>query len=130
MISNLEEFVGKPFLKYGRGPDGYDCWGIVLAISKLLGMRLPDYKDISHAEYERVWNVVHTHLPEFDVVDNPNIGDIVLFKNISGQAHFGIMISKYMFINCNEEFGVHISSRNGFSEHLIKGFYRWKIKSE
>jgi cell wall-associated NlpC family hydrolase len=37
----LEELIGLPFERGGRGPDAYDCWGLVLALRRRLGLREP-----------------------------------------------------------------------------------------
>jgi len=37
----LEEFIGRPFERGGRGPDAYDCWGLVLALRRHLGLLEP-----------------------------------------------------------------------------------------
>ena len=42
-----KEYVGKPFAEKGRGPDGFDCWGLVRAVlAAEFGIDgLPDYVD-------------------------------------------------------------------------------------
>jgi len=41
---NINDYIGKPYLVGARGPDSYDCWGLVCAIYKEgLGVDLPDW---------------------------------------------------------------------------------------
>lgn len=44
---NIDHFVGLPYRDGARGPDAYDCYGIVAAVLKAVrGVELPDW----HAE--------------------------------------------------------------------------------
>lgn len=47
-ISLCSSLIGKPWVSGGRGPDEFDCWGLlafVYAIS--LGIKLPDYPNLN-----------------------------------------------------------------------------------
>jgi|SRR6185436_16231995 len=52
----LEDLIGAPFSAGARGPDAYDCWGLVIALRRQLGLPIPpDYatgcltRDQAHA---------------------------------------------------------------------------------
>ena len=38
MIIDVTDLVGKPFLHCGRGPDAYDCFGLVLEVLRRVGI--------------------------------------------------------------------------------------------
>ena len=40
---NYTDLLGKPFKLGARGPDEYDCWGLVLEIGKRCGISFPFY---------------------------------------------------------------------------------------
>jgi NlpC/P60 family len=41
----INDYVGVPFVENGRTRDGWDCWGLVVAIYRdRLGLELPDYQ--------------------------------------------------------------------------------------
>lgn len=41
----VNDYVGVPFVENGRTRDGWDCWGLVLAVYRdRLGLELPDYR--------------------------------------------------------------------------------------
>ena len=41
MTALINAYIGKPY-KYGaRGPDAFDCWGLVLALRAALGLPVP-----------------------------------------------------------------------------------------
>jgi cell wall-associated NlpC family hydrolase len=42
----LDELIGVPFVRGARGPDAYDCWGLVRELYKREhGITPPDYND-------------------------------------------------------------------------------------
>lgn len=43
-----DDLIGKPFSKNGRGPDSYDCYGLVHEMFKRYGRETPDYLIASH----------------------------------------------------------------------------------
>jgi cell wall-associated NlpC family hydrolase len=43
-VINLNDYIGKPYVLGARGPDAFDCWGLVCAIYEAqLGVTLPDW---------------------------------------------------------------------------------------
>lgn len=43
-MTSLDDFVGLPYREGARGPDAYDCYGLVAAIFRgLRGIELPDW---------------------------------------------------------------------------------------
>lgn len=42
--ADFNDLIGRPFARGGRGPDAFDCWGVVLEVRRRLGLALPpDY---------------------------------------------------------------------------------------
>lgn len=75
----ISKYLSKPWHRGGRGPDHYDCWGLIWKIYRdEKGVVLPDFpgvenpSDIFHLFSEEVGNVaVWTEVPhpsEFDIV--------------------------------------------------------------
>ena len=126
MRGEFDHLIGKPFGEYGRGPDCYDCWGIVIESGKIMGEQTPDYSDVSHNERKKIWKEVAKLLPVYEEVDKPVKGAISLFKTIEGEAHFGRVIDERYFIQSTRGLGVHISSITGLYSRLVKGFYLCK----
>jgi len=40
---SIQDLIGKPFVDGGRGPAGYDCYGLVMEVMRRYGIALPDY---------------------------------------------------------------------------------------
>ena len=55
-----DNYVGKPFVDGARGPDAYDCWGLVAAIYlEEYGITLPEYY-VSAMDTEKVSETMST----------------------------------------------------------------------
>jgi cell wall-associated NlpC family hydrolase len=127
MTVTFDDLIGKPFLDLGRGPDGYDCWGIVMEVSGRLGLRVMDYGDHSSCLDQRSVSTAYlAHRHEYLEVAVPKPGDIVLYKNGTGDLHFGIVIDDHHFLHTSKG---NVGCRRNRFDHpamsgLIKGFYR------
>jgi probable lipoprotein NlpC len=42
---DFNSFVGLPYRDLGRGPDAYDCWGLVVAVYSAAGIALPSHSE-------------------------------------------------------------------------------------
>lgn len=51
MTRDLNDLIGRPFVRGGRGPDGFDCWGLVLEVRRRLRLPLPP--DYPSADFSR-----------------------------------------------------------------------------
>lgn len=56
--TDINEYVGRPYLAGGRGPEAYDCWGLLRHLQyRYFGRELPDLRMgdavASFAAYER-----------------------------------------------------------------------------
>jgi cell wall-associated NlpC family hydrolase len=92
-----EHFVGLPFKVNGRGPGGYDCWGLVREVlERLFNVeRLPSYEhctDVAEAIAQ-----AQAHVP-CERVEVPKAGDVVVMMTPVGDGesaplHVGVMIN-------------------------------------
>jgi len=126
---DFSDLIGKPFSDLGRGPDSYDCWGLVREAGNRLGIEIPDYGDIHYWKREEIKGCIGQKA-KFDFVETkePMVGDIVVFKEGGfGELHFGILIDDHNVLHAGPEIGVRKNSINSiFFRQMIKGFYRCK----
>lgn len=48
----INRYIGTPHVTNGRGPDGYDCWGLMLAVWRdQRGIELPDFQAPNDATF-------------------------------------------------------------------------------
>jgi cell wall-associated NlpC family hydrolase len=57
LLVRTDDLIGKPWRKGARGPDAFDCWGLVLVLAERCGRTVPaDWRsgDMSRAELRAV----------------------------------------------------------------------------
>jgi cell wall-associated NlpC family hydrolase len=89
--------LGKPYRSGAKGPEAFDCSGLVHYVYKRFDLVLP-------VTTERLFRVGR-EIPRADAV----AGDLVVFK-IKGDYHVGILINKLEFIHASKSRGVAIDS--------------------
>lgn len=65
------ELIGKPYAEHGRGPDGYDCIGVVMDVYRReLAVDLPDPKPGADGIelFSSLWDEVEPPVQRFDVI--------------------------------------------------------------
>ena len=118
--------VGIPFADGGRGPESFDCWGLVREVYRRYGINLPDYNigcyDILNvtAEMERNRHYWREHKPPEIPVPS-----VVAFRVSAPMInHVGIYIGDGKFLHTREKAGAVIESLNSpVWRHRIEGFY-------
>jgi cell wall-associated NlpC family hydrolase len=113
------DLLGKPWRKDARGPDAYDCAGLLLEIQRRLGRAVPNWTsdqsglDAAAAQWERI--------------SDPRPGDAILFTSVDPPWHVSVVCGGGYMIHAREGAGVVRERYNSFPWHArIEGFYRWK----
>ncbi len=125
-MTDLSDLVGKPFADGGRGPDAYDCWGLVCEVFKRYGIELPDYKisceDASRIDNEidsqrRQWRRCEGEIPAPSLV-------VIRFNEVVFCNHTGVYIGSGRFIHTREKIGGNIDRIDSPAwRRKIEGFY-------
>lgn len=91
-------YVGLPFESRGRGPEAYDCWGLVrLVLAEQFGVAVPSYTDAygdAHAGGQ-VAPLIAAHRAEWTAVPAgaERLGDGVLLRTKGWPMHVGVMVA-------------------------------------
>ena len=123
MLLDVNDLLGKPYQAHARGPNAYDCYGLVIEVEKRLGREMPDlYKRLADGE-DRDFDPhdvsISSQISGIVKTDTPSFGDVVLFFDDKGRIfHTGVYLKEDDMIHCNKR-GVHI----------IK-FYEYSNRSE
>jgi len=108
-----DDLIGKPYKEDGRGPDGYDCYGVCMEVCKRAGINLPEFNELKDSKF------LH--------IDKPDIGDLVLIRSTCDQ-HAGVMVSKSKLLQVNStgHRGVHeMRLDHPWIKGRIIGYYRY-----
>lgn len=124
----LADLIGVEFEYGGRGPEAYDCWGLVMECSRRWsGLELPDYRSSSSPdrnavvmaqEAERLWRRL----------DRPVPGSVIIMRVKGFGAHVGFVHTKTRFLHALENFGV-LEGRLAQYHRQIIGAYEYVGKS-
>ncbi|MCX7857422.1 MAG: C40 family peptidase [Deltaproteobacteria bacterium] len=89
--------IGKPYLFGGKGPDAFDCSGLIHYVFRSVNIALP----LSTEKLIKTGMEISK--------ENVTPGDLVFFK-IQKELHAGIMISKEEFIHASKLKGVGVDT--------------------
>ena len=117
----VDEYIGTPYLRYGRDKKGIDCIGLVIKWMEKEGIKLPQ---VSHAidntsDDFKKWFEISSQ--NYTKVDNYETGDLIVIIQ-KGKQHVGIVIDKLKFIHASPNHGVIVSNISFFKE--IYGYFR------
>lgn len=123
------KYIGLPFLEKGRGPDGYDCWGLVREVlAAEFGVDgLPDYVNAYSRTTDKlsVSGAVQAGLSRgWRKAAEPKPGTLVILRIAGRPWHCAIAVNKDWFMHilfganaCLERFDSMVWSDR------IEGFY-------
>lgn len=119
--------IGKRFKINGRGPDEFDCYGLVKEIAKRRGYYLPQQDTPEGIKLRlAMFDKISSEFTE--PIDTPEPWAIVVFdKGRLGRLHIGVVLENCeQFLHADRK-GVRISrlSSPGFLRK-IAGFYKLK----
>lgn len=131
IIPDYTDLLGKPFAYHGRGPDSYDCWGLVREICNRGGIFLPDH--ISSAVPEEQGNGIKEDAEKYyrPVID-PEPLDIVLFQILPRYVtHCGVCVGNGRFVHIMSKISVAREELDSpMWKNKIRGFYRFRGSAE
>lgn len=113
IISHALSLLGKPYRLGAKGPDAFDCSGLVFFVFKRAGIKVP----VTVAEQDRAGLEI--------TLGEVRPGDLILFR-VNGANHVGIMLTKKEFIHSSRSKGVCIdSAEQGYWKRGFVGFRRF-----
>ena len=120
------DLVGKPFQDGGRGPDAYDCVGLVKEVYKRYGLDFPDYVGCCY-DIEKFDSEFKAALPFWVRHDEPDIpvpAIVAIRFNAPVVNHVGVYLGDGKFIHTREKTGVVIELMRSLAwRHRIEGIY-------
>jgi cell wall-associated NlpC family hydrolase len=123
---NISDLIGKPFENGGRGPDTFDCYGLVREIHHRLGVEMPNLY-VNCFDIEKVNDEYQLQSKHLIPLEKPEEYCIIAIRNNSPVVnHFGIYLGKHEFIHAIQEVGVCKASIDHPKwKKAIVGYYRW-----
>jgi len=126
MSAALQPFIGKAYARGGRGPEAFDCWGLVLAVRGALGLvRPPDFGAPTLTAQEQAALAEASDLARaWPEVDAGALRDGTIAYAWS-MAHAGVVIGGRV-VHCVDRYGVVAWSFGRWTSLYPKTrFYEW-----
>lgn len=97
------KWVGLPYIDKGRGPDAWDCWGLVRAVlAAEAGIALPDYANAYSAACDRdsVATAVEAGLAHgWQRVEQPQTMDLLILRIAGRPWHCALVVAPGLFLH-------------------------------
>lgn len=121
--SKIAALVGAPFVYGGRGPEEFDCYGLLMHIMReQRGVALPDHRSTS--DMQTVMAKMAVGLHEWKQVPAGE-GAAVLIRVGNFISHCGYMIDPLRMIHTWEKSGGVVIERVDHWQRRIVGFYEY-----
>jgi cell wall-associated NlpC family hydrolase len=126
MTFGYQDLIGKPFRFGGRGPDEYDCWGLVRECLRRQGLNPPDYPSAELGTVNAA--TLAQAAPAWTAVQTPAFGCVVAFRMNCGMAsHVGIVVGRHQFLHVLEHTHTCVERLSSpLWRNRITGFYLWE----
>jgi cell wall-associated NlpC family hydrolase len=120
--SEITKLIGTPFAYGGRGPDTFDCYGLVMHLHARQGVKLPDYRSPTDQAVIAATMATQLHLWE----QCPRApGAVIAIRLHRGLSHCGVVLEDDRFIHTWERSGGVCVERLADWGHRVQGFYRY-----
>lgn len=127
MTVPYQDLIGKPFAWGARGPEAFDCWGLVRFALARAGQVVPDYPSNTMGKENAVTMLKAMTEAHWLRAKDVQIGDVVTFRmNERFPTHVGLMIEPDRFLHILVD--THVVTERLSSPLWIRrqmGFYRY-----
>ena len=121
--------LGKPFAWRGRGPDEYDCWGLVHECLVRTGVpHVPDYPSSEEGAVNAA-TMLDAMGCGWRKLGGPQPGAVVVLRSaFCGQWHCGFMLTSDLFLHTTEQTQGAVVERisSPLWTRLVVGYYLWE----
>ena len=128
----IEDYIGKPFVDGGRGPDDFDCWGLVKSIYLTeFNIELPDYYISAMNTYLVSGMMMKKKEEEWQRVDDKERGNMIAISmdmtlSRSVVNHVGVYLGDGRFIHTRKKTGAVIERIDDYKWiNRVEGFYTY-----
>lgn len=120
---DVTDLLGRPFKLGGRGPENFDCYGLVMELFKRQGISLPDY--VSPDDRASISALITCELRLWERCESAP-GTLVVLR-VPGNMHCGYTLSRTQFVHAWEQSGGVVKEHLSEWQHTkrVLGFYRY-----
>ena len=132
---NIEKYIGLPFVRGGRTlhkDRGLDCYGLAkLFYENEYNIILPEYEGIDTKQDDFAYCsesiMTLSTYKDFIQVDNPELGDLLLFNVMGLPVHIGIYVDRGLMLHTFDKSNSAIENYTRLKwKNKLYGVYRHK----
>lgn len=124
MLPEYRDLVGASFAWGGRGPDAFDCYGLVMELHRRRGIALPDYRSPTDgAEGGKISAMMTMGLQLWK--ETPKTPGALIMIRLPFSSHVATVIDDLRMIHTWEGSGGVVIERIATWKHRIQGFYEY-----
>ena len=114
----ISDLLGKPYTDGGRGPDSYDCYGVVLEVAHRMGVELTDIRHEGHGlELCGLWPSLGKNVHPVDHAEE----GVLVECEADGELHLGLALDRRMMIHATYNRGVCVHPMSLFKIRRLYG---------
>lgn len=118
-MKDFSSLIGIPY-------EEKDCWGIAVEWYRLvLGIELKHYYDEVPNDRTKANSLVYSSLGDFEKIETPKFGDIILIKLFGVECHIAIYLGEGKIFHTQRNVGSMVDRLSKW-EKVITGYYRVK----
>lgn len=122
-MDNWIDLIGKPFRYGGRGPDHYDCYGLIMEMNRRNGVEIPDC--VSPTNHQEIALLLSDQKRLWKEVSSPKVGDVVCIRIGRFVSHVGYLVSPSSMLHAWESTGVLVEPLSVWSKR-IDSYFRYE----
>lgn len=119
------DLLDKPYREGERGPDAYDCYGIVMEMYRRKGVCIADYptQDTPEGNALQMLRAAAQHWIRLPAV----IPECAVTLRLRDHTHIGFVLNRTEFIHTIKGRGVGVDELQNIQwRRNITGFYQWR----
>lgn len=116
---DITKYIGIPY-------EEKDCWELAVDFYREhMGLELKHYYGDVRPDREQSKSLIYSNMGEFEKVDTPKLGDILLMKIRGIESHIGVFVGCGRFLHTSKSMGSHLERVDKWKKCIV-GFYRHK----
>ncbi|KFF50451.1 hypothetical protein GY26_01815 [Gammaproteobacteria bacterium MFB021] len=125
---DVSEYIGLPYRVEGRGPDAYDCWGLVrLVYAERLGIALPSHVGYDATLSAHTASLIEQGRPGWRAVADPEPYDVVLLNVAGVPNHIGLVVAPGWMLHTTQQKSACIENYQRVTwRNRVEGFYMYE----
>lgn len=121
-LPDLSDLVGKKFAFGGRGPDQYDCYGLLMEVYRRKGVEILDFQ--SPTDWRQIAVKMRENIHLWTPCDQVP-GAAMYMKIASAPHHVGVYVGVGWFIHTHEGAGQVVIDHLRHWEKKVVGYYQY-----